>query len=663
MPTVEENLNYLDFYAQYLGDELGHSGMSDDGAYYMIRCPFHDDRSPSCGININTGWLHCFTEDKWWAPTDYLVEKIGIEQKDADHLVDLFRVQHQLTKKDESYLTRHLPGFNAKFQAMYEKSQDMMSPDHRVVKEYMRSRSINYDQLVAMKVGYLPAMFTDWKRDSLVFPYFHSGKIVGMHYRDEGGNKSGAKGSYMTLWGIDRITDESSIIVVVEGESDCIKSSQALGDGFTVVACPTAAFRREWAREFQDAAQVILIPQDDDPSAKMALQAAGFVANLTVLELPWGRMQLGKDIADWLKYHEELEFQNLVRSTISSRIQRVMTFNEFLQESQKPREWMITNLLSRGQICMLAGLPKTKKTFYAFNIIRSLLTNEPLHGLEQFSPALETKPNILLWEEEGPIEELRERFDLICGDVDCTNNVFVAHQLGLKLNDDNWIGKLIKEVDRHKIDLLFIDPFARAYSVEDENSASDMLKVWNGVARVMNRFPKLSIIILHHMNKSSDIENGGVGMRGSVANWGNCDLGIFLARGEDSDITRMAIDGRSVKAPIAPDGNKVFELRWNEGILKWDGKSSATSKAKPKDAITGKTIEGMDKEKLLEFMTTSSGIEFSKVLEMCDIAAATLYRWMKEIKEADSDKRELLITIKDRETGKKMLVYNDPLDF
>ena len=40
---------------------LAHYGFAAGrGDQFTIRCPFHDDRTPSCSINVSKGLFHCF---------------------------------------------------------------------------------------------------------------------------------------------------------------------------------------------------------------------------------------------------------------------------------------------------------------------------------------------------------------------------------------------------------------------------------------------------------------------------------------------------------------------------------------------------------------------------------------------------------------------------
>ena len=955
------NATYKDFYLQYLSEDIASTILETQSEWWELSCPMHNDGfdvdgKRSAGISKTTGVLHCFSEDESWSPAEFLHASKNLSFEDADQIVDLFRSEHNLcTQQKDSDFTRTIPGHNPAFEALFLKSQELMLPEHKAVQEYMRSRKLTYETLLDLDIGYLPKEVNGWGRDALVFPYMHSGKVVGMRFRDVGGNKGYAKGSYWTLWGIDRINDDTRIVILCEGESDAIAAYQSVkeefGDSFTVVSTPTATFRKEWAREFQGTSQVLLIPQDDAPSEKMCGEAKQYIDNLTVLKLPWGRKQFGKDIPDWFRYHSTEDFQNLVRGSISTRVRHVMTGDQFLFESSKPREWLINGLLSCGQIGMIEGLPKSRKclghgsiieladgqnvkvesligkqfyvpsfdfktltygvskayaedngihdivrvttetgkvidrtnnhllislknvvmrddcgpihprldkcsgyawkrcdelkpkdyiltrtrspieatgtydkdklkvlayligdggmstagvilstknkmmledasksvnnlgdnirkragsscdygisggsilgmlkecglrgkksaqkfvpdfvfglnnehialflnrlystdgcfqhtskhkahmtaimydsiseelcrgikrllyrlgikstlrsriatlmrenlpdykvrswtlyiadskncllfaetvgcyvhhetllkivenakikhggsmrierndipadhywervksieyirnmptvaisvpgvntyctpdalehnTILTMQLVRCLLTGEPFCGIEQFSVPIdkERPKRILFWEEEGPLDELGDRFKIMFEGVkDWTKQVFVAHQLGLKLDSDSWAIKLMHEIESKQIDLLVLDPFSRTYNV-DENDSGELGLVWNHIAQLTNKFPKLSIIILHHFTKSGSLSELMTSGRGSIRSHAEADLiiGIEKCTIDGKTGAKVKIEGRSVPTVSGQNGEDILKLIWGDDWL------------------------------------------------------------------------------------------------
>lgn len=48
-----------------------------------VKCPFHDDRTPSASVNLEAGKFRCFVCDKQGDSIDLIMEAEGISFKDA----------------------------------------------------------------------------------------------------------------------------------------------------------------------------------------------------------------------------------------------------------------------------------------------------------------------------------------------------------------------------------------------------------------------------------------------------------------------------------------------------------------------------------------------------------------------------------------------------
>ena len=94
-----------------------------------------------------------------------------------------------------------------------------------------------------------------------------------------------------------------------------------------------------------------------------------------------------------------------------------------------------------------------------------------------------------------------------------------------------------------------------------------MGQVWSRIASIMNRFPRLSIVILHHFSKSGNIEDGGKSMRGSSRSHGEYDLGILTGASKTPGMFKIGFEARSIPQPVDSAGNKVFTLQLNDGIM------------------------------------------------------------------------------------------------
>ena len=572
---------YSDLYSLYL--EFDRSSRGKNG-FITIRCPFtdnheHGDRTPSAGFSEESGVFNCF-KCGTLSPTAFISKLLGISSQEADVIVRNFRKTAGLIE-DFSIETKGYPGPIPRLNELYVESKKWYSYNEPLVREYCKSRGILPETLTQFDIGVLPAHLTHWKRQSIVFPYKLSGGIIGLRYRDDAANKGFETGSHFQLWGVDSITDECKLVVLVEGESDCLVTYQALStENMVVVSAPSAGFIREWVREFESVEQIIVIPHADDSGVRTVNAVKEyFGGRATIVSLPWKRREYGNDICDWVRLRGEKELANLVKSRITPKHAKLLTGKELLTLTMGKESWLIKGLLARRQTCVILGQPKHFKTWVMFNIIRCLLRpGEGVFGIPDLTSE-DQVVNILVVEEEGNLEELKERARMTLDGTAWVERVFWAHRLGFRLDEFNSLEKLEKMIDEHSIDVLMLDPLQRLHS-QDENDAREMGRLWNSIASLLIRFDRLSIIILHHFRKAGNIYERWKSSRGSSRIAAEADLGIFVARRPKSEPLGViiAFDGRSIPQLTAPDGKDEFRLVFDEGVLTLDTQQIMVSK-------------------------------------------------------------------------------------
>lgn len=541
-----------------LFEELGVAFTSDSGEFLACHCPFHDDDKASAGISKKTGVFNCYRCGSL-SPTKFIEKLIGCDHVEAIAIFEEFRQANQLIEKVNTFSVR-IPRYTKRLEDLALRAQTFTLPNE-VVEEYMCSRGLLLETLKSLQVGYLPSELTSWGRDSLVFPYAVGGRVVGVRYRDFLGNKGGEPGCHFTLWGIDCLT-EADFVVVVEGETDRLAAYQALGSKYIVVSTPTAAFRKEWGREFENIRQVILVPQADEATDKMVQSAASALGSkLTVAYLPWHRREFGKDVCDWLRLRGAKGFEDFVLSHVTPMHKRFLFGYELEEAAGEDPTWYIDGLLAKRQVCVIGGPPKTYKTWLALNMVKCLL--EPgtsFCGVPALVSNNEVQ-NILFVEEEGPLVELYKRAKIVLEGTDWRKRVVWGHHLGIRFDSPDSLDKLSRAITEYNVSILIVDPFQRTYTV-DENDASEMGKVWDAIQMLLTTFPDLSVVIIHHFTKIGSIAQKWKAFRGSSRTAAEADLGIFVdvRRSKGSTGIEVAFDGRSINAIVAPNGSERFCL-------------------------------------------------------------------------------------------------------
>lgn len=284
-------MRYLQLYSQYL--DLPSPNLK---GFTSCRCPFHDDgmkRSDwSAGVDLQTGVFNCMKSD---CPSKegitnesgslspvmfvYKINKGQINFQEASIIIDEYRKEHKLIDKEKTFVVTKI--INPRWKELAKKALETPLNTIEWVNEFAAARGIQTELMEKMGVGFLYAADTPphWNRDSLVYIYRYAGDVVGIRYRDIEGNKSGEKNCFYTLWGIDDITDDTYAVIIVEGETDRLRTLQALESypykdkQIVVVSSPTGVFREEWVREIDAIPKKILIPQADSVGSKMVEQA------------------------------------------------------------------------------------------------------------------------------------------------------------------------------------------------------------------------------------------------------------------------------------------------------------------------------------------------------------------------------------------------------
>ena len=562
-------MDFTEFYSQYLGCE----GDPNSEGFVSCQCVFHADKKASAGYNTTTGVYCCFAcgadegkTVKTWSPAGFLVEHEGFSWIEASRIVDSYRTEKGLVTRFDKY--SKIPMGSRKFDILATEAVGLLSPDRQEVIEYAKTRNIPYDTLVRLGVGWLPAKQTNWKRDSLVFPYTVNGKVVGIRYRDISGNKWGEPGSIMQLWGIDSVNDQTKTIVIVEGESDCLRVASAYSDQpeVAVLSTPTCAFALEWGREFLGISEQILLPQSDRASLALIKGAKETLGSkLKIVTLPWKRRQYGKDVCDWMNYNDDEQLRGLLNT---GRAQKTMTGHDLtrIADERGPMQPLIDGLLFREQIGIVVGMPKfARKTWFVLNMARTIMQpGQPFLDIDTMVGPSEPG-NVFIIEEEGPLSDLAKRARLAFKDIPTWEDQSVWwHNRGVKIDDPSWIAEISGVIYEHKIDLLILDCMQRLHSADDENSASKMAPFWDNLHQLVGMHPQLGIVLIHHFNREGIAAAKWNAVRGSSRTDGEVDLAIFL------EPTKFCAVNRSAPPLESPEGEEMFPVSFdqNTGIFK-----------------------------------------------------------------------------------------------
>ncbi len=510
--------DWLEFYSGHLDLR----GQPNSDGWVPVRCPFHPDTHPSAGVNARSGIFHCFVCGSY-SPQRFLSELLGEES--------LPTVIPSLPKVDE---WGHSPfPLGPPWETFLTQAQKALSPDLPVVLDYQRTHGITYSTLVEFGVGYVPG--TADQLECLVFPYYSGGKLVALRGRSFSGLKGGVKGSHHTLYHLDAL-EGASQCVLVEGESDCLRVHQTLKGRVPVVAAPTAAFKREWARHLEGIEIVYLIPQADEPSQmQLVPQAVKALSEsrVRVVQLPWRRGDLGKDVVDWLRVHPDEALAELIPWEEPEKV--LLSLEDMVRRADEEIPWIVEGLLAVGDKVVLAGPQKSLKTFFALDLARAIAVGEDFLGWPVPAPK-----GVLFIEEEGSPVQFARRVKTVFSGVDGVP-IWWTHRAGVKLDHPTWTEHLARLLDEVSPDIIILDPLQRLHS-KIEDASWEMGEVWDAVHDLARA--GRAVLVVHHFAKRATVSQGWDALRGSGRTAGEVDVGIFLQR--DGQEVRLAIDGRDL---------------------------------------------------------------------------------------------------------------------
>lgn len=197
----------------------------------------------------------------------------------------------------------------------------------------------------------------------------------------------------------------------------------------------------------------------------------------------------------------------------------------FLAKPEPQIEWLIENIWVDKSRGLIAGNPGVGKTWIALDMLVSVASGTLCMGKYPVK-----KGAVLLVEEEGSSLNLQRRLHALARarqlkDSQLADLFLITRQFTRIPADAVELFHLIME---HEIKLVVFDSLRAVHSA-DENSSLEMQKVLDSFGR-LNSATEASIILIHHLSKSSDISNKPLfeRLRGSSALWAwrDCILGI-----------------------------------------------------------------------------------------------------------------------------------------
>jgi hypothetical protein len=328
--------------------------------------------------------------------------------------------------------------------------------------------------------------------------------------------------------------DRGEVIFLPEGEKDCETLHR-----WDLNASTNSGGAKHWneAHAVHFTGADVVIPIDNDDAGRerghaIAASLKGKAKRIRVLDLApfWSGMPAKADITDWKAAggtkEALLEIIEKVGDWSPTPPRSAFGALRFIDIDLPAREheWLIKNLLSRGDTSILAGDWGSGKSFAAtdmgFAIARAAL--DPNYRYMGRS----VKGGLVLYQAGEGGHGLRKRmraYRSYHGIPNDANLPFVLLPQELNLfSGDEQVKKLIEEARQWSafyempIELVTIDTVSKASPGANENSAEDMTKVLNRAAMI-SREIGCHVMLVHHYNKAGSVRGWG-GITGNVDN-------------------------------------------------------------------------------------------------------------------------------------------------
>jgi KaiC/GvpD/RAD55 family RecA-like ATPase len=241
---------------------------------------------------------------------------------------------------------------------------------------------------------------------------------------------------------------------------------------------------------------------------------------------------------------------------------RAFTLNELSAMGLKKPKPVVDGMLNEGETALLVARPKTGKTRLAQQLSVALASGSDFLGM-----SIAGVHRVLYIDLESQPEDIIGHFQAIAGSaweqVKSSISVYAVQSLaessvGL---DDVGLGKLIALIDKANADFLVIDNW-RLVANGQENDAGDVVQSLRALSRLRSAYPKLTVLILHHLRKDGKEERYKSSLRtdpqawldrvsGSLALVAHTDASYGLERdaGEDDMLILNGVR-RSGQAPL-----------------------------------------------------------------------------------------------------------------
>jgi hypothetical protein len=380
------------------------------------------------------------------------------------------------------------------------------------------------------------------------------------YHRDDGTRHfASEKGKILGLFGWHE--KDASTAFIVEGETDAMRLWQELqaegAEGVSVFGIPGVnTWRPEFSDQFRLYDQVYVVLDNDDDYKVAATVDKCWRDIRLALGKKAKRITLPQGVNDLCEFFDAHNMDTL--RMLADRKVALWHYDALdLMVPPAPPDWLVDELICRGDITMMIGEPGVGKSWLSMSLAVAVAEG---HQSWLGRKVDSGNQRVLYVDEENPEALITLRLRKLGLSDEGINNVRYLHRQGVRL--DRHPDRLLDEALDWEPTLIVLDSLTRLHT-KDENNAGEVAGLFNDGVVPLARETGATTLILHHVNK-------GDGTSSFSRARGSGDLSASIDSGLDvraSDLrggvnvyhykSRWIAEGSLIRAEIAdtPDGH------------------------------------------------------------------------------------------------------------
>jgi KaiC/GvpD/RAD55 family RecA-like ATPase len=314
-------------------------------------------------------------------------------------------------------------------------------------------------------------------------------------------------------------------VFLVEGETDTMRLWQAIRnadpdtDVGVVGLSGIETWQPEYADKFGNAERVwLILDNDGDYNVQGRVDTVARQIRFTIgpkvrrVRLPSGV----KDVCEFFRQYD-LEALRLIVERPGARGASRFKLLDLTQEPP-PVQWLVEDLVCRGDIHLLLGEPGIGKSWLTMSLTLAVASGAD----EWLNHKLHEGGKVLYLDEENPEDLVFDRFRKLGMTAQDAGNIRYINNEGIRL--DRLADELLDEALEFEPTLIVLDSLTR-FHTEDENSAGAMSKLFNDALKPLARKTNAAVVLIHHANKT-DSNSSYKRSRGSGDITASVDAGL-----------------------------------------------------------------------------------------------------------------------------------------